>query len=74
MDHALKKYRQRYRLFAREVAEVAGIDVAMVLSIERWKRWPSVHTIDALIRATKGEVKAEDFLPSARRPSRRRRI
>jgi transcriptional regulator with XRE-family HTH domain len=63
MEHALTKFRRKHRLSVRDLAREVGVSAATVSRIETGKQNPSMALLVKLVEASKGKLKADDFLP-----------
>lgn len=63
MEHALKTYRTANRISAQQLAETVGTTRQTIHRIEAFKVSPSLELVGRIVRATGGEIRADDFLP-----------
>lgn len=61
-QHPLRKFRNKHGIGIDEMARRAGTSKASISRIENGSQWPSGGLLSRLIRATNGEVTADDFL------------
>lgn len=61
----LREYRLSKGLSQDDVAKAVGVQKAMISRIEQGKRVASMGLVSRLVEWSKGELKADDFMPRA---------
>lgn len=65
-EHALARYRREKSLSLDDMAKLAGTSRQSIHRIEQGTQTPSMALVARLIEATRGKVRAVDFLPQRR--------
>jgi len=59
--HPLRAWRHKNNVLLHDMALSSGISIASISRVERWKQPPTHRMIAAIMRATDGMVRPEDF-------------
>lgn len=64
--HALTIYREKHDISVAQMARRVDTARQTIFRIERWEQVPSLGLVAKLIKATDGEVRADDFIPKTK--------